>query len=152
MSSTCRWTPAACPPVYRPVRPGLVLWVKYDYWYYYLVELKKRNIPTVLVSGVFRTDQPFFKWYGRLHRYMLECFTHLFVQTETSKTLWKGWDLRRCQHQRRYTVDRVIAIAENAEPLPSIASFCGQQPVIVAGSTWKKMKKSWIIMPIRIRK
>jgi len=34
--------------------------------------------------------------------------------------------------------DRVIAIAENAEPLPSIASFCGQQPVIVAGSTWEE--------------
>ena len=42
------------------VKPTLVLWVKYDYWYYFLVELKKRNIPVLLVSGVFRADQPFF--------------------------------------------------------------------------------------------
>src|ERR1700689_34852 len=47
-------------------KPSLVLWVKYDYWYYFLVELKKRNIPLVLVSGVCRPDQPFFRWYGRL--------------------------------------------------------------------------------------
>ena len=121
------------------VRPGLVLWVKYDYWYYYLVELKKRNIPTLLVSGVFRTDQPFFKWYGRLHRYMLECFTHLFVQTETSKTLLERLGLTENVSVSGDTrFDRVIAIAENAEPLPPIASFCGQQPVIVAGSTWEE--------------
>ncbi|HZE86042.1 MAG TPA: glycosyltransferase N-terminal domain-containing protein, partial [Puia sp.] len=48
------------------IGPGLVLWIKYDYWYYYLSELKKRSIPTILISGVFRPDQPFFKWYGRL--------------------------------------------------------------------------------------
>ena len=36
------------------VNPVLVLWVKYEYWYYYLQELKKRGIPTLLVSGIFR--------------------------------------------------------------------------------------------------
>ena len=119
------------------VQPSLVLWVKYEYWYYYLVELKKRNIPTLLVSGIFRRDQPFFKWYGRLHRYMLESFTHFFVQTAASKTL-----LERIGFQNNATVsgdtrfDRVIAIAEEPSALPSIEQFCGRHPVIVAGSTW----------------
>lgn len=119
------------------VQPDLVLWVKYDYWYYFLVELKKRKIPVLLVSGVFRPDQPFFKWYGRLHRYMLECFTHLFVQTEASRVL-----LERLRLTNQVTVsgdtrfDRVIDIAGAGEPLPTIAAFCGNAPVIVAGSTW----------------
>jgi 3-deoxy-D-manno-octulosonic-acid transferase len=119
------------------VKPSLVLWVKYDYWYYFLVELKKRKIPLVLVSGVFRPDQPFFRWYGRLHRYMLECFTHLFVQTETSRRL-----LKRLRVTENVTVsgdtrfDRVIEIAEAGEALPEVDAFCGGRPVIVAGSTW----------------
>jgi len=119
------------------LQPKLVLWVKYDYWYYYLLELKKRNIPTLLVSGVFRHDQPFFRWYGRLHRYMLECFTHLFVQTEESRKL-----LEQLGFPFNVTVsgdtrfDRVIEIAGNAEPLPPIADFCGDKAVVVAGSTW----------------
>jgi len=121
------------------VQPSLVLWVKYDYWYYFLVELKKRSIPILLVSGVFRTDQPFFRWYGRLHRYMLECFTHMFVQTEASKQL-----LGRLRFTDQVSVsgdtrfDRVISIAEGGgrEPLPLIAAFCGNGQVIVAGSTW----------------
>ena len=121
------------------VKPDLVLWVKYDYWYYFLAELKKRGIPTLLISGIFRPDQPFFKWYGRLHRYMLECFTHLFVQTEASKQL-----LQRMRLTTTVTVsgdtrfDRVIEIAAGGEPLPLIAAFCGQQQVIVAGSTWEE--------------
>jgi 3-deoxy-D-manno-octulosonic-acid transferase len=119
------------------VKPSLVLWVKYDYWYYFLVELRKRNIPVLLVSGVFRPDQPFFRWYGRLHRYMLECFTHLFVQTEASRQL-----LQRLRITENVSVsgdtrfDRVIEIAEEGEALPTVDAFCGVKPVIVAGSTW----------------
>jgi 3-deoxy-D-manno-octulosonic-acid transferase len=119
------------------VKPSLVLWVKYDYWYYFLVELKKRNIPVLLVSGVFRPDQPFFHWYGRLHRYMLECFAHLFVQTEASRLL-----LKRLRVTENVTVsgdtrfDRVIEIAEEGEAMPAVDAFCGLRPVIVAGSTW----------------
>jgi 3-deoxy-D-manno-octulosonic-acid transferase len=123
------------------VRPTLVLWVKYDYWYYFLAELKKRHIPTLLVSGVFRPDQPFFRWYGRLHRYMLESFTHLFVQTEVSRQL-----LGKLRLAERVSVsgdtrfDRVIKIAEGREQgsLSLVEAFCGGRPVIVAGSTWEE--------------
>ena len=121
------------------IKPDLVLWVKYDYWYYFLAELKKKKIPALLISGVFRPDQPFFHWYGRLHRYMLECFTHLFVQTEGSKALLgklRLTDQVSVSGDTRF--DRVIEIAEGGAPLPLIADFCGDRPVIVAGSTWEE--------------
>jgi 3-deoxy-D-manno-octulosonic-acid transferase len=121
------------------VKPTLVLWVKYDYWYYFLVELKKRNIPVLLISGVFREDQPFFRWYGRLHRYMLECFTYLFVQTEISKRLLGALGLSEnvgVSGDTRF--DRVIEIAEAGGSLPLIDAWCGDRPVIVAGSTWEE--------------
>lgn len=121
------------------VKPGIVLWVKYDYWYYFLAELKKRKIPVLLISGIFREDQPFFRWYGRLHRYMLECFTHLFVQTEASRILLGKLRLTENVSVSGDTrFDRVIEIAAAAEPLPLIEAFCGQRPVIVAGSTWEE--------------
>ena len=121
------------------VNPTLVLWVKYDYWYYFLVELKKRKIPALLISGVFRPDQPFFHWYGRLHRYMLECFAHLFVQTPVSQQL-----LRRLVAAENVTVtgdtrfDRVIEIAAEVIAMPEVTAFCGNKQVIVAGSTWEE--------------
>jgi len=121
------------------VQPQLVLWVKYDYWYYYLLELKKRNIPLLLVSAVFRRDQPFFKWYGRLHRYMLECFTQFFVQTPASAKLLSGLGITENVSVSGDTrFDSVIGIAGHSEPMPLIEAFCGDRPVIVAGSTWEE--------------
>lgn len=119
------------------IQPSLVLWVKYEYWYYYLIELKRRKTPLLLVSGIFRPNQPFFKWYGRLHLYMLESFTHMFVQTDHSKEL-----LASLRFTKNISVtgdtrfDRVITIAEQFQPIPIIESFIGNSPVIVAGSTW----------------
>jgi 3-deoxy-D-manno-octulosonic-acid transferase len=119
------------------VQPNLVIWIKYEYWFYYLTELKKKHIPLLLVSGIFRKDQPFFKWYGRLHWYMLESFNHLFVQTRNSKQL-----LGTIGFTNNVTVngdtrfDRVVQIAEQFQPIDKIAHFCGNSAVIVAGSTW----------------
>jgi 3-deoxy-D-manno-octulosonic-acid transferase len=121
------------------VQPDLVLWVKYEYWYYYLSELKKRNIPTILLSAAFRPEQPFFSWYGRLHRYMLECFTHLFVQAEASQELLAGLGFSgnvSVSGDTRF--DRVIEIARQPDTLPLIEAFCGENTVIVAGSTWEE--------------
>ncbi|WP_207515469.1 3-deoxy-D-manno-octulosonic acid transferase [Longitalea luteola] len=119
------------------VQPDLVVWIKYEYWFYYLTELKKKQIPLLLVSGIFRKDQPFFKWYGRLHWYMLESFDHLFVQTQASKQL-----LGTIGFTNNVTIsgdtrfDRVAQIAEQFQPVDKIAEFCGDSQVIVAGSTW----------------
>jgi 3-deoxy-D-manno-octulosonic-acid transferase len=121
------------------VNPSLVLWIKYDYWYYYLRELRKRKIPALLVSPLFRPDQPFFKWYGNIHRLMLDSFHAFFVQNEKSKVLLETLGIQQSVFVSGDTrFDRVIDIAEALEPLPLIAEFCGNHPVIVAGSTWEE--------------
>ena len=120
------------------LNPSLVLWVKYEFWYYYLHELKRRNIPVLLISGIFRSNHPFFKWYGTIWRKMLTCFTHFFVQNESSRSLLAKLDIHE-----RVTVtgdtrfDRVIEIAQKFEPIPYIKEFCGDHKIIVAGSTWE---------------
>jgi 3-deoxy-D-manno-octulosonic-acid transferase len=121
------------------VNPGLVLWVKYEYWFYYLSEIKRRNIPAILVSGIFRKNQPFFKWYGAIWRTMLESFTHFFVQNDESKQLLATLGMKvnvTLNGDTRF--DRVLEIANHFTPVPGIAAFCGDSPVIVAGSTWEE--------------
>lgn len=121
------------------VNPNLVLWVKYEYWFYYLQEIKKRNIPLLLVSGIFRQNQPFFKWYGAIWKQMLASFTHFFVQNDESEEL-----LAELGINNNVTIigdtrfDRVIEIAENHQPVPFIEKFCGNSNVLVAGSTWEE--------------
>ncbi|HEV3224205.1 MAG TPA: glycosyltransferase N-terminal domain-containing protein [Puia sp.] len=121
------------------INPTLVIWIKYDYWYYYLRELHNRKIPALLVSPLFRADQPFFKWYGNIHRLMLDSFHAFFVQNEESKLLLETLGINQSVFVSGDTrFDRVIDIAEAFDPLPVIESFCSDHPVIVAGSTWEE--------------
>lgn len=119
------------------IDPKLVLWVKYEYWYYYLTELKKKNIPTLLISGSFREGQPFFRLYGKFWRKMLDCFTYYFLQNEDSKDLLATVGIKNVTVSGDTRFDRVIAIAENFDDIPLIKEFCKNSKVIVAGSTWE---------------
>jgi len=120
------------------LNPTLVLWVKYEFWYYYLHELKNRGIPVLLISGIFWSTHSFFQWYGKIWRQMLFCFKHLFVQNETSKVLLAGIGFTENVSVTGDTrFDRVIEIAEQFETLPLIEQFCGDSNVLVAGSTWE---------------
>lgn len=123
------------------VKPSLVLWVKYEYWYYYLTAINKRNIPLLLISGIFRKNQPFFKWYGNLHRKMLERFTYLFVQNEASKQLLQTINITNVTTSGDTRFDRVIEIADQFTPIDIIETFCNGQKIIVAGSTWDEDEK-----------
>jgi 3-deoxy-D-manno-octulosonic-acid transferase len=127
------------------LQPDFVLWVKYEYWHFYLQEIKKRNIPLMMISGVYSGNQVFFKWYGGFYRKMLLCFTHFFVQNASSKE-----QLQQLIDKEKITVsgdtrcDRVIDIAENFTEVKGIAEFCSNQKVIVAGSTWEDDEAEWI--------
>ena len=119
------------------VDPAIAMFVKYEFWYYYLVQLKSSKIPTVLVSGAFRPDQVFFKWYGGMFRDMLGCFSFFFLQDKESENVLKKIGLDKnvlISGDTRY--DRVWAIAQKAEPLPAIDDFKGRSRLFIAGSTW----------------
>ena len=61
------------------VNPTAVVFIKYEFWYNYLIELKKRGIPTYIISAIFRKDQMFFRWYGSFFRKMLSAYHLMFV-------------------------------------------------------------------------
>lgn len=119
------------------INPSLVIFVKYEFWYYYLKRIKQNKVPLLLVSALFRKNSIFFKWYGGLQRKMLSFFDHLFVQNETSKSLLHNigfTDKSSVCGDTRF--DRVIEIAESFTAIPAIEKFVGNSKTIVAGSTW----------------
>ena len=122
------------------VQPNFVIWVKYEYWYYYLTTLKAKNIPVFLVSAKFRESQPFFKWYGKLYIKILQSFTHIFLQNdETSLELLQQINIKNVTAVGDTRFDRVAEIIHTKNNLPAaIVQFCRNQKVIVAGSTWQE--------------
>lgn len=117
-------------------QPALVLWVRYEFWYYFLRELKTRKIPVFLVSGLFRDTQPFFKWYGKLYREILSSFEALFLQNHQSVVLLEGIGIRSARFTGDTRYDRVSATARDAGKIPAIEKFAAGVPLLIAGSTW----------------
>ncbi|MBD1259647.1 3-deoxy-D-manno-octulosonic acid transferase [Maribacter polysiphoniae] len=118
------------------VNPKLAIFVKYEIWPNYLKVLGDNNIPTVLISAIFRKDQIFFKWYGGIMRKALDTFTQFFVQDEKSVNLLKGIGLNNITLSGDTRFDRVAEILERDNKLPFMEQFKGTSPCFVAGSTW----------------
>jgi 3-deoxy-D-manno-octulosonic-acid transferase len=124
------------------VKPAFVLFIKYEFWYYYLSTLQQQKIPVILVSALFRQQQIFFTWYGGFYRKMLGLFTHILVQDEASVKLLSEIQVTTpviIAGDTRF--DRVQQIANQPKSWPAIENFVQQHPVLVAGSTWPEDDK-----------
>lgn len=120
------------------VHPEMAFFIKYEFWPNYLSELKKRNIPTYLISGIFREKQAFFRWYGGFYRKALESFTHFFVQNESSLQLLQRLGIHNATISGDTRFDRVASIVEKDNSLDYIGRFKANKTTIVVGSSWPK--------------
>ena len=129
------------------VKPDIAIFIKYEFWFHYLNTLKKRNIPTLLVSGIFR-DKQFSKWhpYAYFLKKMLACFTHFFVQTPPSVFLLKkqGFDNVTLAGDTR--IDRVATLPQEGRTFPLIEKFVDDAPIFIGGSTWQPDEA--VILPL----
>ena len=93
------------------------------------------------IRDSFRPNQAFFKWYGGFYRNMLKNISHFFVQTTESISLLKsiGFDNISLAGDTRF--DRVYENAQNPKRLELIETFCNNDKVFIAGSTWSEDEK-----------
>jgi 3-deoxy-D-manno-octulosonic-acid transferase len=124
----------------RLAHPVMAIFIKYEFWYNYLRELRRLHIPVFSISAIFRPEQWFFHWYGRPFLAALRCFRHIFVQDEPSCALLKRFGFVHVSVAGDTRFDRVSAVSREARPLPLLEKFAAGQAsspfVLVAGSTW----------------
>jgi 3-deoxy-D-manno-octulosonic-acid transferase len=115
------------------VDPKLILFVKYEFWYYYLNEAMRRRIPTLLIAAAFRPKQPFFKWYGGFFRKILGCFSNILVQDEASALQLSKIGINGCVPGPRAAAHTTIS--DIGEQLPFTGALYSSPKVTVAGDT-----------------
>lgn len=125
------------------VQPRMVVFIKYEFWYNFVNQLRKKDIPVYMVSAIFRPTQMFFKWYGKPMRRILNCYKCLCVQDENSKKILEGIHVTNVKVCGDTRFDRVIDIKKQAKQLPLAEAFAAKaatenEKIMVAGSTWPK--------------
>ncbi|WP_343524745.1 glycosyltransferase N-terminal domain-containing protein [Pedobacter sp.] len=129
------------------INPEMAIFTKYEFWHFYFKELKDRDIPLYVISGIFRGSQAFFKWYGGFYRTILKSVTHFFVQNEESQKLLKSIGLHHVTINGDTRFDRVYENAQSPKRLPLIESFIDGSPTLVCGSTWPEDEKILSVLP-----
>lgn len=125
------------------VQPRMVVFIKYEFWYNFVNQLRKKDIPVYMVSAIFRPTQMFFKWYGKPMRRILNCYKCICVQDENSKKILEGIHVTNVKVCGDTRFDRVIDIKKQAKQLPLAEAFAAKaatenEKIMVAGSTWPK--------------
>lgn len=128
------------------LNPKLAIFVKYDIWPNFLLELQHKNIKTFLIAARFRPEQIYFKYYGGFFRKAVTSFAHIFTQDQASGHLlnsigFTNWTL---SGDTRY--DRVALQLEQDNALAFMDNFVQNEQCIVCGSTWPEDEK--VLIPL----
>jgi 3-deoxy-D-manno-octulosonic-acid transferase len=130
-------TPANARKFIQLVKPTVAFFIKYEFWYNYLRELKAANVPIISFSAIFRQDQLFFKPYGTFYRNLLGYFDHLLVQNQESVDLLASIGINNVTLAGDTRFDRVAQVAAAKKAIPLAQAFKQEQPLLVVGSAWQ---------------
>jgi 3-deoxy-D-manno-octulosonic-acid transferase len=123
------------------IRPSFAFFVKYDFWHFYIKELKALKIPLYFISANFRPSQIFFQWYGSFFDKILRRVTHLFVQNQQSLDLLYKNSIPQVTVSGDTRFDRVFQSSLEVKSFSEIEKFCEKKKILVAGSTWPADEK-----------
>lgn len=123
------------------LNPDVAIFIKYEFWLNYLNALKISGTKTILVNGLFRKDQSFFKWWGKPFRDALLSFDHVFLQNKESKQLLETIGMDRITVTGDLRYDRVMTIAQASRTYPELEEFRKDHFVLIGGSTWYEEEK-----------
>ncbi|MHA6249396.1 3-deoxy-D-manno-octulosonic acid transferase [Pontibacter sp. CAU 1760] len=118
------------------VQPKLAVFVKYEFWHYYIQALQRLQVPVLSISAIFREEQVFFKPYGGFYRQILKCLTHIYTQNNESRDLLRSIGVTHASVAGDTRFDRVLQTAASVKILPVVEAFVQQQQVFVIGSSW----------------
>jgi 3-deoxy-D-manno-octulosonic-acid transferase len=129
-------TPANAQHFVNLANPAIAFFVKYEFWYNFIKELKVKNIPLIGFSMIFRPGTIFFKSYGGFYRRILNNFNHIFVQDENSQKLLESINYEKSSIGGDTRFDRVYQVYTKPKEIPVAASLSNNLKVLVLGSTW----------------
>ncbi len=129
-------TPGNMKKFIKLLDPKLAIFIKYEIWPNLLRELRNNGVPTILISGIFKSNQIYFKWYGGFMRKALNTFSHFFIQDIESKKLLNTINLYNTTISGDTRFDRVSEILVQDNKLDFMDSFKKSSLCFVLGSTW----------------
>lgn len=120
------------------LQPELAIFVKYEVWPEFFLEMKTRTIPLVMLSASFRPDHRYFKKSASWLLDLLKIPQFIFVQNSKSLDLLKSNGIQTAIMSGDTRFDRVLALKATKSDLSELQTFAADRKLIVFGSSWEK--------------
>lgn len=128
-------TPQNAAALLEALRPTAALFMVSEYWPNYLFELRRRNVPTYLVSTIFSHKAPHFKpLIGSIFRRSLAAYSHIFVLNNRSLENLAELGFTRAGVCGDPLVDNALKVAETPWRSEPLEDFCSRSRTLIAGS------------------
>ena len=119
------------------IKPKLALFIKYEIWANYFLELQKRDIPVMIAPAVFRPDQFYFKKpHSNFFLPVLRDTKAILTQDEDSVELLNANGIRNCKKVGDSRFERVKLNAREDFNDSTLEAFSKNASVLICGSTW----------------
>lgn len=116
------------------IKPEKAVFIISEIWLNYLDELKKRGIPTFLVSAIIHPKAIFFKWYGKDFRRALNSFTNIITTDRNTVESLEKLDYKNTRLTNNPLFDNAATVADTDWKDTVIESFAKDREVFIAGS------------------
>ena len=126
-------------------KPTKAFFVKYEFWSNFIFEARKNKVLLYNVSGIFRPNHRYFKWYGSYFRKTLKAFNWFFVQNKSSLELLESINIVNVSISGDSRFDRVLDNKKQVIPNEIIFNFKGSDTLFIIGSSWPEDEK--ILIP-----
>lgn len=122
--------------IVNAIKPAMVFFIKYEFWFNTMQTLHKNQIPMYFVSSRFRPGQHFFRWYGGWFRKQLGLVNRFFLQDAASAQLLQSIGIKNHTVVGDTRFDRVYRMSAQAKPILDVEAFLAGRKAFVVGSSW----------------
>lgn len=142
------------------VRPWKAIFIKYEYWFNFIDELRRKRVPLYFVASRFRDKQYFFRPWGKWFAGRFRSVSAFFVQDENSVKLLRSIGIENVFRAGDTRFDRVLEIAHEPAVFPILEKFIGGRAALISGSSWPEDERlmmdgmfrrkdlfCWVIVP-----
>lgn len=120
------------------VKPRLVIFTKYDFWFNLMAELDQNSIPMIAICVHFPIDHWLFRFPGRFFLPELKRFDQIFTQDDTTAKLLGKRGILKTTVVGDTRFDRVLQNRVEPYDNPWLEKFSEGGETIVCGSLWPK--------------
>jgi len=118
------------------INPSISIFIKSEIWPNFLIQLKKKKVPTYLINGRFTENDWYFFKFNYFFGKHLKSFDKIFVQDYNSEKVLEKNGINNVINSGSTKVDRSIIQLSLENTISKIEEIIKNKIVFVCGSTW----------------